>query len=62
MNPVLIADIHSIKRKAGAKKMIYFSSEDKNGHSDRFWSMALASKEIDFLNSNSNNKGGALLL
>lgn len=48
-DPNLIADIHSIKRKAGAKKMVYFSNEDKNGHADRFWSIALAAKKLDVL-------------
>ncbi len=62
-DPYLIADIHSIKRKAGAKKMIYFSKEDKNGHADRFWSLALAVKKLDFLGrENADNKGGAVIL
>lgn len=64
-DPNLIADIHSIKRKAGAKKMIYYSSEDKNGHADRFWSLALAVKELDILGRYEEEKSlqsGAMIM
>lgn len=63
-DPYLIADIHSIKKKAGAKKMIYYSNEDKNGHADRFWSLALAAKVLDVLGRGTegeSSNGGALI-
>ncbi|AXH14363.1 hypothetical protein CP985_05665 [Malaciobacter mytili LMG 24559] len=63
-DPYLIADIHSIKKKAGAQKMIYYSNENKNGHADRFWSLALAAKKLDFLDrgESGESKGGAIIL
>lgn len=64
-DPNLIAAIHSIKRKAGAKKMVYFSNEDKNGHADEFWSIALACKKLDVLgrgNEEGASGGGAEIL
>ncbi|MCI6989411.1 MAG: terminase family protein [Campylobacter sp.] len=45
-DPVLIADIHSIKRSAGAKSFKYDSPRNENGHADRFWALALAALHI----------------
>jgi len=64
-DPNLIADIHSIKRKAGAKKMVYFSMENSIGHADRFWSIALAAKKLDVLGRGTEDGasgGGAVIL
>jgi len=63
-DPNLIADIHSIKRKAGIKKMVYYSMENSIGHADRFWSVALAAKKLDFLErgENGESRGGAVIL
>ena len=41
-DPALIADLHAIKQKAGAKSFIYDSDRNKHGHADRFWALALA--------------------
>lgn len=41
-DPALIADLHAIKRKAGAKSFIYDSDRNEHGHADRFWALALA--------------------
>ena len=48
-DPSLIADIHGIKRKAGAKRFLYDADRTAKGHSDRFWSLALAAKKIGFV-------------
>lgn len=45
-DPALIADIHSIKRKAGAKSFLYDSDRNQYGHADRFWSLALACRDL----------------
>ncbi|MDY2999474.1 terminase large subunit domain-containing protein [Campylobacter hyointestinalis] len=41
-DPSLIADLHAIKRKAGAKSFTYDSDRNEHGHADRFWALALA--------------------
>lgn len=41
-DPALIADLHAIKRKAGAKSFTYDSDRNEHGHADRFWALALA--------------------
>ena len=41
-DPALIADLHAIKRKAGAKSFIYDSDCNEHGHADCFWALALA--------------------
>lgn len=41
-DPLLIADLHAIKRKAGAKSFTYDSDRNAHGHADRFWALALA--------------------
>ena len=41
-DPALIADLHAIKRKSGAKSFIYDSDRNEHGHADRFWALALA--------------------
>ncbi|MCZ6168613.1 terminase large subunit domain-containing protein [Campylobacter ureolyticus] len=45
-DPVLIADIHSIKRTAGTKNFKYDSPRNENGHADRFWALALATLHV----------------
>jgi phage FluMu gp28-like protein/transposase-like protein len=63
-DPVLIADIHAIKRKAGQKRMLYDADRNVHGHADRFWSLALAAKKIDVLDrgEGGESKGGAVIL
>lgn len=60
-DPVLIADIHAIKRRAGQKRMLYDADRNIHGHADRFWSLALAVKKIDVLDrgESGESKGGA---
>ncbi len=41
-DPLLIADLHAIKRKAGQKSFLYDSDRNEHGHADRFWALALA--------------------
>jgi phage FluMu gp28-like protein/transposase-like protein len=41
-DPALIADLHAIKRKAGAKSFLYDADRNAAGHADRFWALALA--------------------
>ncbi|MBE3028840.1 transposase [Campylobacter sp. RM9344] len=41
-DPSLIADLHAVKRKAGAKSFTYDSDRNEHGHADRFWALALA--------------------
>jgi len=63
-DPTLIADIHAIKRKAGQKRMLYDADRNAYGHADRFWSLALAAKKLDFLDrgESGESKGGAIIL
>ena len=46
-DPLLIADIHSIKRKAGAKGFLYDSERNSHGHADRYWALALATSSLE---------------
>lgn len=48
-DPHLIADIHAIKRKAGARSFTYDADRNEHGHADRFWALALAASHIDHL-------------
>ena len=57
-DPTLIADIHAIKRKAGAKRMLYDADRNEHGHADRFWSLALAAKKLDFLERGTEESSG----
>lgn len=63
-DPILIADIHAIKRRAGQKRMLYDADRNAYGHADRFWSLALAAKKLDFLDrgESGDSKGGAAIL
>jgi len=64
-DPVLIADIHAIKRKAGQRQMLYDADRNSHGHADRFWSIALAVKKLDVLErgtEDDENNGGAEIL
>ena len=61
-DPDLIADIHAIKRKAGTKSFLYDSDRNSYGHADRFWSLALACKNLDgFRGGEREARGGAML-
>ncbi|MDR1008024.1 MAG: terminase family protein [Campylobacteraceae bacterium] len=48
-DPLLIADIHAIKRKAGAKGFLYDADRNEHGHADRYWAMALAASHAEIL-------------
>lgn len=63
-DPILIADIHAIKRRAGMKRMLYDADRNMYGHADRFWSLALAAKKLDFIDrgDGGESKGGAVIL
>lgn len=50
-DPLLIADLHAIKRKAGARGFIYDADRNEHGHADRFWACALALSHEDFVGS-----------
>lgn len=56
-DPLLIADIHSIKRKAGARGFLYDSKQNEHGHADRFWALALAASHIEAI-VRKQRKGG----
>lgn len=53
-DPLLIADLHAIKRKAGARGFLYDADRNEHGHADRFWATALALFHEDFVG---NQKG-----
>ncbi len=46
-DPLLIADIHSIKRKAGSRGFLYDSERNSHGHADRYWALALATSSLE---------------
>ena len=46
-DPLLIADIHSIKRKAGSRGFSYDSQRNSHGHADRYWALALATSSLE---------------
>jgi phage FluMu gp28-like protein len=48
-DPRLIADIHAIKRKAGARGFIYDADRNEHGHADRYWALALAASHVEVL-------------
>lgn len=48
-DPLLIADLHAIKRKAAARGFIYDADRNEHGHADRFWAAALALAHEDFV-------------
>lgn len=48
-DPLLIADIHAIKRKAGARGFLYDADRNEHGHADRFWALALAASHAEVL-------------
>jgi len=61
-DPVLIADIHAIKRRAGQKSFLYDADRNEHGHADRFWALALAAshKKIDTIRENSGGRAWIL--
>lgn len=58
-DPLLIADIHAIKRTAGAKSFKYNAKRNEYGHADRFWALALACRKIEAV---VKRKGGGALI
>nr|WP_228026861.1 terminase family protein [Campylobacter sp. RM9328] len=59
-DPLLIADIHAIKRTAGAKSFKYDAKRNEYGHADRFWALALACRKIEAVVKRKG--GGAVIL
>jgi len=58
-DPHLIADLHAIKRKAGANSFLYDSDRNAHGHADRFWATALACSYFDYAQAPVFNYGKA---
>lgn len=58
-DPLLIADLHAIKRTAGAKSFKYDAKRNEYGHSDRFWALALACRNIQAV---VKRKGGGAII
>jgi len=61
-DPILIADIHSIKRKAGARGFLYDSKQNEYGHADRFWALALAASHVEAIERKEGKKGRGLVI
>jgi len=59
---LLIADIHAIKRKAGARGFLYDSKQNEHGHADRFWALALAASHIEAIERKQKPKGRGLVI
>lgn len=59
-DPLLIADIHAIKRTAGAKSFKYDAKRNEYGHADRFWALALALSHIGIVRA--KRGGGAVII
>jgi len=59
---VLIADIHSIKRRASGKRFLYDSKANEHGHADRFWGLALGGSFINAIERKKGGKGRGIVL
>lgn len=59
---LLIADIHSIKRRAGARGFLYDSKQNEYGHADRFWGLALGASFVDAIPRKRRKKGRGLIV
>ena len=55
-DPILISEIHSIRRRAGVKSMLYDADKNTAGHADRFWAFALATGHADAFRSQKKGK------
>ena len=58
-DPLLIADLHAIKRMAGVKSFKYDAKRNEYGHADRFWALALACRNIQAV---IKRKGGGAII
>ena len=58
-DPLLIADIHAIKRTIGAKSFKYDAKRNEHGHADRFWALALALSHTSLIK---HKKGGGAVI
>lgn len=58
-DPLLIADIHAIKRTIGAKSFKYDAKRNEHGHADRFWALALALSHTSLIK---HKKGGGAII
>ncbi len=61
-DPILIADIHSIKRKAGARGFLYDSKQNEHGHADRFWALALAASHVEAIERKQSKRGRGIVI
>lgn len=61
-DPLLIADIHAIKRKAGARGFLYDSKQNEHGHADRFWALALAASHVEAIERKKSKKGRGIVI
>ena len=61
-DPLLIADIHAIKRKAGARGFLYDSKQNEYGHADRFWALALAASHVAAIERTTKKGGRGLVI
>ena len=61
-DPLLIADIHSIKRKAGARGFLYDSKQNEHGHADRFWALALAASYVEAIERKQGKRGRGIVV
>lgn len=59
-DPLLISDLHAIKRTAGTKSFKYDAKRNEYGHADRFWALALACRKIEAVVKRKG--GGAVIL
>ena len=59
---LLIADIHAIKRKAGARGFLYDSKQNEHGHADRFWALALGASHINAIVRKQNSGGRGVVI
>ncbi len=56
-DPLLIADIHAIKRRAGARRFLYDADRNAHGHADRYWALALAASWSEILRAKRVGRG-----
>lgn len=59
-DPLLISDLHAIKRTAGTRSFKYDAKRNEYGHADRFWALALACRKIEAVVKRKG--GGAVIL
>lgn len=56
-DPMLISDIHAIKRRAGQKGFLYDADRNAYGHADRYWALALAASYVQLISKKRSGRG-----